>query len=61
MKLFLQAFFWIGLVCLFIRMVLISIQTYPVERRDTLGFDLMRVAEEGFWVVWAGVLLWGGR
>lgn len=62
MKLFLQVFFWIYLVDCFLRMVVIAVKSYPYEPiKRTLGMDLVCFFEMAFFVVWAGVLLWGGK
>lgn len=61
MELFLKAFFWYGLVGCFLKLALISIRKYPHETSETLGGDLVKLIEVAVFVVWAGVLVWGGR
>lgn len=59
MELFCQVFFWVGLIGCVLRLFLITARTYPVARTETLGGDLVKFIENAFFVVWAGVLLWG--
>jgi len=61
MELFCKVFFWTGLVGCILRLVIISEREYPHKVKETLGGDIVEFIENAFFVIWAAVLLWGGK
>jgi len=58
MVLFLKVYFWIGVVSLLTKIVVIGVGEFPRKREDSLGFYISVVLLQLPFVLWAAYLIW---
>ncbi len=59
MELFIKVFFWVGLIGCILRLFVMACMTYPRQKTQTLGGDLVAFIENAIFVVWAAVVVYG--
>lgn len=58
MELYVKVSFWIGVFALLVRVITLSVRSWPHTKTETLGeFVGLTILSLGF-TIWAGIVLW---
>lgn len=58
MELYVKISFWTGVVTLFLRVLALSVLTWPRQRNETMGSYVALTLLSLAFTIWAGVVLW---
>ena len=58
---FVAVLFWLHMLGIAVRALMISHSTYPRVERNTIGWDVFSLLLSVFFAVWAWYLLWGSH
>ena len=61
METYVTVSFWMMIVALIIRLLVLSVASYPRTEEKTIGGDIVTIIISIGFIVWAGFLLYGGQ
>lgn len=58
MELYIKTSFWLGIIGMFIRLLLMTLSEYPRTKKESLSGDIATFLFMLVFVIWAGIVLW---